>query len=175
MISVADKKITYILVVVCGLVLFQESRAQSTVVENSVFWEVTGKDLAEPSYLFGTFHLMGSRYIDSLTNVTDKFAHSKTVVSELLFDSTMTVRMMMAARMKDTTLTELLSPELYQQTAQWMKEVSGYDLRFFDGMNPMTIQILLMTMLQQRYYPLHPALDVRERRDHGRLRGAGDA
>ena len=129
-------------------------------VENSVFWQVSGKDLSQPSYLFGTFHLMGSRYIDSLARVMEKFSESKTLVGELLLDSTMTVKMMVAARLHETTLDKLLGPEDYQKTAAWLKELSGYDLKIFNGMNPMTIQIFLMTMLQQKYFPLSGSADV---------------
>jgi len=129
-------------------------------VENSVFWQITGKDLSQPSYLFGTFHLMGARYIDSLARVMDKFSESKTLVGELLLDSTMTVKMMVAARLHETTLDKLLAPEDYQKTASWLKELSGYDLKIFNGMNPMTIQIFLMTMLQQKYFPLNGSADV---------------
>jgi uncharacterized protein YbaP (TraB family) len=129
-------------------------------VENSVFWQVSGKDLSQPSYLFGTFHLMGARYIDSLTRVMEKFSESKTLVGELLLDSTMTVKMMVAARLHETTLDKLLGPEDYQKTAAWLKELSGYDLKIFNGMNPMTIQIFLMTMLQQKYFPLSGSTDI---------------
>jgi len=129
-------------------------------VENSVFWQISGKDLSQPSYLFGTFHLMGARYIDSLTHVMDKFSESKTLVGELVLDSTMTVKMMVAARLHETTLDKLLGAEDYQKTAAWLKELSGYDLKIFNGMNPMTIQIFLMTMLQQKYFPLSGSADV---------------
>ena len=129
-------------------------------VENSIFWEISGKDLPQSSYLFGTFHLMGARYVDSLAQVMAKFVESKALVGELLLDSTMTVKMMVAARLHETTLDKLLKPEDYQKTAAWLKELSGYDLKIFNGMNPMTIQIFLMTMLQQKYFPLHGSSDV---------------
>jgi uncharacterized protein YbaP (TraB family) len=92
--------------------------------------------------------------------VGEKFNESKTLVGELLLDSTMTVKMMVAARMHETTLDKLLSPEDYNQTATWLKELSGYDLKMFNGMNPMTIQIFLMTMLQQKYFPPNGSADV---------------
>lgn len=133
---------------------------RSKAVENSIFWEVRGKDLTKPSYLFGTFHLMGSTYIDSLKQVSKKFKESKTVVGEILLDSSMTMKMMLAARMNDSTLDKLLTPDEYKETATWLKELSGYDLSMFNGMNPMTIQIFLMTMLQQKYFPLSGPADV---------------
>jgi uncharacterized protein YbaP (TraB family) len=146
----------FVLVYACPL----SSSSQAQRVENSIFWQVSGKDLMQPSYLFGTFHLLGATYLDSLTVVGEKFNESKTLVGELLLDSTMTVKMMVAARMHETTLDKLLSPEDYKQTALWLKELSGYDLKMFNGMNPMTIQIFLMTMLQQKYFPPNGSADV---------------
>lgn len=151
---------TLLFIVLLGFVGTGNVVAQKSPVENSVFWEVHGKDLKQPSYLFGTFHLMGSRYVDSLTHVINKFETSKTVVGELLLDSTMTMKMMAAARLDGTTLDKLLNSEQYQQTAHWLKELSGYDLQMFNTMNPMTIQIFLMTMLQQKYYPMDMAQDT---------------
>lgn len=148
------------LILFVGLIILRSGLAQKTALENSVFWEVSGKTLSQPSYLFGTFHLMGSRYIDSLTHVMDKFNSSGTVVGELLLDSTMTIKMMAAARLKETTLDKLLSSENFQQTAVWLRELSGYDLQMFNSMNPMTIQIFLMTMLQQKHFPLDLSQDI---------------
>ena len=151
---------TCLLLFVFLYVLPRSSPGQTQPIENSIFWQISGKDLSQPSYLFGTFHLMGSKYIDSLERVMEKFSECKTLVGELLLDSTMTVKMMVAARLHETTLDKLLGPEDYQKTAAWLKELSGYDLKIFNGMNPMTIQIFLMTMLQQKYFPLAGSADV---------------
>jgi len=121
-----------------------------------VFWEISANGLSKPSYLFGTFHLKGSTYVDSLTQVIDKFKGSGTVVGELLFDSTMTMKVMTASIMKDTTLDMLMSREHFQQTASWLKELTGYDLKMFNKMNPMMIEILIMSTLQQKYFPAPP-------------------
>jgi uncharacterized protein YbaP (TraB family) len=151
---------TSFLLFVLLYVLPRPTAGQTQPIETSVFWQISGKDLSQPSYLFGTFHLMGSQYIDSLKRVMEKFSDSKTLVGELLLDSTMTVKMMVAARLHETTLDKLLGPEDYHKTAAWLKELSGYDLKIFNGMNPMTIQIFLMTMLQQKYFPLSGSADV---------------
>jgi len=151
---------TCLLLIVLIYVLPRLTAGQTQPIESSIFWQISGKDLSQPSYLFGTFHLMGSQYIDSLERVMEKFSESKTLVGELLLDSTMTVKMMVAARLHETTLDKLLRPEDYQKTAAWLKELSGYDLKIFNGMNPMTIQIFLMTMLQQKYFPLNGSSDV---------------
>jgi uncharacterized protein len=146
-------------VVLVSVTLSQHAVAQTAAIENSVFWEVTGKGLSKPSYLFGTFHLMGRKYVDSLTNVAAKFQQSQTVVGEMVVDSTMTMKIMMASQLKGTTLDKLLTPEVYAKTATWMKEVSGYDIKLFNGLNPMTVQIIIMRSMQQKFYPMNPAED----------------
>ncbi|MFZ6010141.1 MAG: TraB/GumN family protein [Bacteroidota bacterium] len=143
---------------ILALVFSQGLQAQNKAVENSLFWEVSGNGLAEPSYLFGTFHLLDNRFVDSLTNVVSKFQHSNTVVTEMLMDSSMYIKMMLAAQMKNASLDKLLSPEDYQQTAAWLKELAGYDLKMFNGFNPITIQVLLISSLQQKYYPVNATL-----------------
>jgi uncharacterized protein YbaP (TraB family) len=122
-------------------------------VENALLWKIQRQDLPAPSYLFGTFHLMGSHYVDSLNGVIDGFQQCKAVVGEILLDSSITVKLMMAARLDGTTLDKLLAPEVYQSADSWFKELSGMDLGHFNTINPVTVQNLMMVMMQQKYYP----------------------
>jgi uncharacterized protein YbaP (TraB family) len=122
-------------------------------VENAMFWKIQRHDLPAPSYLFGTFHLMGSHYVDSLYGVIDGFKKCDAVVGEILLDSSITMKLMIASRLEGTTLDKLLSPDDYRSTDAWFKELSGMDLARFNAMNPATVQNLMMAMLQQKYYP----------------------
>jgi hypothetical protein len=140
--------------------LFSTAAAQTPAVENALFWKIEGNGLTQPSYLFGTYHLLGSRYADSLTNVMSRFHTCRSVVGEIVYDSTLAFRLINAARMKGTTLDKLLSPAIYNQTAAWLKELSGYELQYFNSFNPMTVQLLLATHLQQKYYPLNSATEI---------------
>lgn len=122
-------------------------------VENALLWKIQHKDLPAPSYLFGTFHLMGAHFVDSLSAVIDSFRECRVVVGEILLDSTITTKLMLAARLEGTTLDKLLTPEDYRATDNWFRELSGMELGRFNTMNPATIQNLMMAMLQQKYYP----------------------
>ncbi|MEJ1238636.1 TraB/GumN family protein [Chryseolinea sp. T2] len=123
------------------------------LVENALFWKIQRKDLPAPSYLFGTFHLMSAHFVDSLSGVINGFHQCHAVVGEILLDSTITTKLMLAARLEGTTLDKLLSPEDYKAIDIWFKELSGMELERFNSMNPATIQNLMMVMLQQKYYP----------------------
>jgi uncharacterized protein len=125
--------------------------AQLASVENSLLWEISGNGLKESSYLFGSHHLLGSQYVDTLDNVISKLMASDVLVGEIAFDSAQAYKMISAATMADTTLTELLSPEWYAETEDWLKEISAYPgLSVFDKMKPMMVELILMSMLQQQ-------------------------
>lgn len=131
------------------------TRAASDI--NTVFYKVTGKDLKEPSYLFGTFHLLNSSYIDSLSHVMQKFNECKVFAGELLIDSTLATGMNSASLLNGTTLDKLLSAEAYQKTSEWLKELSGYELNMFNSLNPMTISAIITVFIQQALFPGDPA------------------
>jgi uncharacterized protein len=128
--------------------------------ENSIFWEVSGNELKDPSYLFGTFHLAGNEFADSLTLVMEKFRNAKTFAGEIILDSTMTERMMNASFMRDSTLEQVLGPG-YKETSVWFQEVTQQDLTRFNQYQPITIELLLVSVLNKQLYPdQHGSIDV---------------
>ena len=148
-----------LIVLICYGCIAPAIHAQKNTIEDALFWKVTGKDLKEPSYLFGTFHLLDNRYADSLTHVMQAMHGAKTVAVELLTDSTLAVKLMQVVQLKGTTLDKLLSAEDYAKTGAWLKELTGYDIAFFNTINPLTIQLFLMTAIQQKHYPMNPLKD----------------
>lgn len=137
-------------IAVCVLVFPVLGSSAQGKADNSLFWKVSGKNLNEPSYLFGTFHLMGSDFTDSLTIVMDAFDQAKTLAGEMVLDESMSMRIMQVAIMKDTTLRELLSEETYNKTDSWVKELTGMELGMLDKFNPSMIQMLITAMIQQK-------------------------
>jgi uncharacterized protein len=143
------KRLLVCLILLSGL----KASGQQPSVENSLFWEVNGNGLAESSFLFGSFHLLGSEYVDSLNNVLLKFDSCKTFAGEIIFDSTQMFKMVAASVMKDSTLDQLLLPEWYHETEEWLKELSSYNsLSIFNNINPVVIQLFLVNFLQQDLY-----------------------
>ncbi len=149
-------KITKNIIAGLSVLLLQTVSAQSEFTSNSnaIFWEVSGKNLEQPSYVFGTFHLVGNEFIDSNAVILEKFNTCKTVAGELVIDSTMVPKMMAASVMTETTLDKLLPKDVYDSTAAWMKELSGYDLAMFNNMNPMAVELTLSAFFQQQNFPM---------------------
>src|SRR3954466_15533117 len=55
--------------------------------ENALLWEISGKNLQQTSYLFGTFHLITSDYLKNLPLVDEKLMEAQAVVGEMVMDS----------------------------------------------------------------------------------------
>lgn len=138
------------------LCLFASSAtfAQGKQNRTSLLWEVSGKDLVKPSYLFGTYHLLSNAFVDTMPEVKKAYAASGVVVGELVMDSTLQGPMMEAALLKGTTLKQVLPDTVYTKTTAWFAREAGMDLEKLNGLNPLSILTFAMAITQQKYYPI---------------------
>ncbi len=142
-----------------GLFIQQHvSYAQTATSEQAVFYEISGNGLRKPSYLFGTMHLLTQQFVDSLPMLMDYYGKCTQVVGEMIIDSTNSMKMLPYTMLKGTTLKEVLPDDLYSATNTWLKELSGYDLALFNALNPMTINVTLLQLIQAKYYPVPAGL-----------------
>jgi uncharacterized protein YbaP (TraB family) len=96
-------------------------------LENSLLWEITGKNLTKPSYLFGTIHMLckdDAALGDSLVAAIEK---TDRVYLELdmdnLFEMLGAIKKM---KMKnDTTLADLLSADDYKKVKEYIVSKSS--------------------------------------------------
>jgi uncharacterized protein YbaP (TraB family) len=122
--------------------------------DKAIFYEISGNGLRMPSYLFGTMHLLTQQYVDSLPMVMDYYGKCTQVAGEMILDSSTSLKMLPATMLKGQTLKEVLPDDLYSATNNWLKELSGYDLALFNALNPMTINVTLLQLVQAKYYPV---------------------
>lgn len=115
--------------------------AQVAKEENSLLWEISGKGLKEPSYLFGTIHMIDKKdYI--LTDATKKsLDKAKRVTFEInmeeMSDLSVLMPLMMKAFMANgQTLSDLLSEEDYALVKNHFEKM-GLPMMLFDRMKPM--------------------------------------
>jgi uncharacterized protein YbaP (TraB family) len=123
---------------------------------NFLLWEVSGNGLQSPSYLFGTYHLINSSFIDSMPLIQKKFDAVSTVAGEIVMDETTLSKVTESAVMKDSSLTQLLTKEEYQLIANYLKETTGMSLSLFDKMKPVVISTLFYTALIPKNNPGKP-------------------
>jgi uncharacterized protein len=93
-------------------------------LEHTLLWEITGKDMAQPSYLFGTMHLLcadDAKLSDSLRYAIE---NAKQVYFEIDLDNFMeTLGAMQYLNMNNNTrLADLLTTEEYQRVKDYFKK-----------------------------------------------------
>lgn len=135
--------------------LFSTVFATAQTTENSIFYEVTGKKLKTPSYLFGTFHLLGKSFVDSIPELKQKLLKCKHMAGEVdLSDTTMMVKMLGASMLDaGTTLDQLIPKAQYDSLDAYVKKNIGFSIDLFKALKPMAISTTITAMTQKKLYP----------------------
>ncbi|WKN32745.1 TraB/GumN family protein [Porifericola rhodea] len=113
---------------------------------NSLLWEISGKDLETPSYLFGTIHLMCPQDIKITPAMQEALSASERLVLEIDMDEPGVMQKMQSASiMQDgSTLKSLLSEKDYQFLEQYLKDSLSIPIQAVNAMNPMMLSTVLM-------------------------------
>lgn len=119
------------------------AQAPSTATTKSLLWEISGNGLKQPSYLYGTYHLLNSSYLNTASEVMERFMESRGLVVETEIDSAKMMQLGAKMVMPDNKLSNLLNKEDYALVNQEMKEKFGFELSMADQMKPMTLMLML--------------------------------
>jgi uncharacterized protein YbaP (TraB family) len=132
-----------------GVALFAQPVENSftpTKEENKLLWEISGKDLAAPSYLYGTIHMIPAEnyFLTEATEVA--FDKSTRIAFEIDTEEMTNPAAMMGLLSKmymnnDTTLADLLPEEDYEMVATHFEEMS-MPMMFMGKIKPMFLTIL---------------------------------
>lgn len=102
-------------------------QAQQNPEEKSLLWQISGRDLEKPSYLYGTIHLLCEEDAVLSDSLKAAIAASERIYLEVDLDNV--VEMLGAlSHMKmrnDTTLADLLSKEDYLKVKSYMERKSS--------------------------------------------------
>lgn len=145
------KSFTYCMTLftLAGLISCQgksQSKYMPATNNKSLLWEVSGNGLKEPSYIFGTMHLLCAEdaYVsDPLTSVIQQadeiyFEIDLDDLGELVNGATMGIMQ------GDTTLSQLLSPEEFTRVQDFFEAHDlGTQFNFLQRMQPMLIGSLV--------------------------------
>ena len=112
--------------------------------EKTLLWEVSGKGITKPSYLFGTIHLMCSNELKMPQVVKEKFNSAAKLFLELdMDDPNMMTEMMAGMQMKDSSTLEKLIGKNFDTANAVFKKNTGMPLKMLNTAKP----FLLMSML----------------------------
>lgn len=112
--------------------------------DNSLLWQIFGNGLAQPSYLFGTIHLMCPDDIQVTEAMESALKDSEKVVMEVDMDEpNIMMDMQKAAMMTDgTTLNDLLSEEEYQMVGNYLQDSLKIPIQALNTMKPLMLSML---------------------------------
>ncbi|MFB2118069.1 TraB/GumN family protein [Parapedobacter sp. 2B3] len=134
-----------------SLTLFARSGLAQVPQEKALLWEVAGPGLDQPSYLFGTFHLLCASDIEPSETLRAKLAATQALCLELDFsDPALVGQMMQQAPMRgDTSLAHFFSEATYEQLSSDFERFTGAPLQFMARMKPYLLMPMLMMPLLQ--------------------------
>ncbi len=114
-------------------------------LEKTLLWEITGKNISEPSYLFGTIHLMCPADLTLDKVVEEKFSSTRELFLEIKTDDpNMMMEMMQGIKMKDTsTIKGLIGRNNYDSISNIFKHRTGMPLDMLNTAKP----ILIISMI----------------------------
>ena len=115
-------------------------------LEKALLWELTGKDIKQPSYIFGTIHIIDSKDYFLPNGLLSAIDQSKKMVFEIdmkaMNDMSAMMGMMSKLFMKDDlTLKDLYEDEEYEEVKAFFAK-KGLPLMFLERMKPMFLSAL---------------------------------
>ncbi len=131
------------LLVLTFVAFIAETQAQ-VPKEKTLLWEVSGKGITKPSFLFGTIHLMCTDELKMPKIVEEKFNTAGKLFLEIdMDDPNMMKDMMLGMQMKDSSTLENLMGNKYDSVSLIFQNKTGMPLRMLNTAKP----FLLMSML----------------------------
>lgn len=116
---------------------------------NTLLWEISGKNLKQPSYLFGTFHLMCKEDINFSANLQAAMKAADEVYFEMdLDDPANTLGALFLMNMKEgTTLKDLYTEEEFARLNNFFKDSLSMPMAMLQKMKPLFLEALLYPKL----------------------------
>ncbi|MBO0357082.1 TraB/GumN family protein [Hymenobacter sp. BT186] len=122
---------------------------QTAPAANSLLWEISGKNLAQPSFLYGTIHLVCPADLQVSEPLKQAFGKTQQVVMELDMDSpTMMQEMQSDMLMKDgQNLQKLLSGPDYTAVGNYLQAKAGLPIDKVGAVKPFILSSMLYPAL----------------------------
>ena len=125
------------------------SKAQETTGQQSLLWEITGKNLKEPSYLYGTIHAICKEDMVISDVLKDKFQKSSQLALEVDMDDpallfTMQKGLMMS---RGQTLKTIMKEKEFSALQSFFKDSLKMDIAPLMSFKPFFLQSMMIGKL----------------------------
>lgn len=132
-----NKSLYLIFILISQLVFPQK------IQEKSLLWEISGNDLKQNSYLFGTMHIMCQGDVKMTPKIQTAFDKTESVLLELdMDDPSIMMKMMQASLSQDgKTVSEKLGKELSAKVDTILRKNSPMTLSMVNSLNLPTLSM----------------------------------
>lgn len=132
---------------VCLFVISIFTLFKSYAQQNSLLWEVSGNGLSQPSYLFGTIHLICPDEMVLSDSLLSTLSKSKQLFLEIdMDDPEMMPKMMQKMQMNNgVVLSDLIEEKEYQILHKFFQDSVGLDLTMLSQVKPYFIASFLFS------------------------------
>lgn len=126
--------------------------------DNSLLWEITGKGLKQPSFLYGTIHLQDARVFEYGKVVKSVFDTSAAYAMEIDMDHVDAAKMKEKISM-DQPLDKVLSPQKFRALDSLMYLRTGGGVGMYKNFKPFFIASTLLKAYEKQDMPFPLDLD----------------
>jgi uncharacterized protein YbaP (TraB family) len=123
------------LLVLLFTALFTSAQSKN---EKSLLWEISGPE-GKISYLFGTYHLLGSDFINENPTLNNVYSNANNIVVETVIDSAQLPQMAQYSMMQES-IKGMLD---YLLLSEKIEPLVGAPMVFLDNMKPMALATML--------------------------------
>lgn len=122
------------------LLIFQFGFSQK-INEKSLLWEISGKNLEKPSYLYGTVHIACQGDVLMTDKIQNAFDKTETLALEVdMSDPNLQTRMLQISFAKDgKKMSDRLSPEVVEKLDSLFQSKLGAGFAVFEMLSPQFI------------------------------------
>lgn len=111
--------------------------------EKSLLWEISGKGLEKPSYVFGTIHMICQDDYFMTETIQNTLKNVDAYYAEINFGDPQSMAVMQQAMASDVPLSKRMEPAKYEQLKTLLKEVADLDIAPFEHLSDAAITSMI--------------------------------
>ena len=120
-----------------------KSKSQANNNLRSNFYAITGNGIKDTSWLFGTYHLVRSSYLNEVPAVNEAFRNASGVVVEMVMDTAKAPAAIAMGMLQKGTLSDLLQSAFVDSLDNELKTTLGAGIAQLNQFKPMNVMLTL--------------------------------
>jgi len=142
------KHLKFITAIFAILLFINFSQAQEKIkLENSVLWKVEHADFKEPSYLFGTLHIMCENDFKIPKKVSEALQNVDALVLEVNLSDPKQIQELQESMSNPKKISDEISDEKYNELNELVTKVTGVDLKNYDAYGLSVLNSILISKM----------------------------